>query len=470
MLRNLLLLIMFVVAASASVASASFMRAPEIPVERLLANTAAYVKENPKNPQGYYLLGRINALAFAIKSGKLRAFHRNPKALVRLDPYQGRPSKTPPLKTEQLTKHVIDSITNFRKAIALKPDSGLYRLGLAYILEQGSQTAYTIGAPPGEKPHPAANDTQAAQWKGLIEQLGNKDSKARDKAQNILAAQMPAVAKGLMAFADDKNVERQARVRKLLAGYWNEQAIREYLLAHNLAIKTDSKIKHRPLRGLMSLASYESGKAYIRLVEKRGATKAETKIIEKVKQALKELSDKPRGPITPIIFSLDTATAPRDLLSDGTVVRFDLDGDGLAQNWPWVKPSTGILVWDPSGKGRITSGRQLFGSVTFWMFFNDGFHALNVLDDDRDGRLSGSELRGLAVWFDRNSNGRSDRGEVTDITRLGIEAIETRASHKATPSGWPAHHSGLKMKDGTTRPLYDWIPSPLPRNVKQNDK
>jgi len=196
-------------------------------------------------------------------------------------------------------------------------------------------------------------------------------------------------------------------------------------------------------------------------VDKRGATKGETKIIERVKKALKELTDKPRGPITPIIFSLDAGCAPRDLLADGSTVRFDLDGDGRAQSWAWVKPTTGILVWDPSGRGRITSGRQLFGSVTFWMFFNDGFHALNVLDDDRNGRLSGSELHGLAVWFDRNSNGRSDSGEVVDITRLGIEAIETKATHKATSAGWPAHHAGLKMKDGTTRPLYDWLTSPI---------
>jgi hypothetical protein len=438
-----------------------FMRAPEIPVERLLANTAAYVKEKPSDPQGYYLLGRINALAFALKSDKLRAFQRKTKSLVHLDLYQGRPSKVSALKPEQLKKHVTDSIANFRKAIALKPDSGLYRLGLAYILEQGSQTAYKIGAPPGEKPRPAAKAKQVAQWKALIVKLGDKDSKIRDEAHQQLAAQMPAAAETLMAFAADKNVERQTCVRKLLAGYWTEQAIGEYLRAHDLAIKTDSKIRHRPLRGLMTLVSFESGKAYLRLVDKRGTIKAEAKIVERVKKALKELTDKPRGPVTPIIFSLDAGCAPRDLLADGSAVRFDLDGDGRAQRWPWVKPTTGILVWDPSGRGRITSGRQLFGSVTFWMFFNDGFHALNVLDDDRNGRLSDSELRGLAVWFDRNSNGRSDRGEVVDIARLGIQAIETKATHTATAAGWPAHHAGLKMKDGTTRPLYDWLPSPI---------
>lgn len=460
MTRNVLIL--FVVASSASAASAMFGGAPEIPVERLLANTAAYVKEKPEDPQGYYLLGRINALAFALKSDKLRALQRKSKPLVWLDPWQGRPSQPSALTPEQLQKHVVDSVSNFRKAIALKSDSGLYRLGLAYILEQGSRLAGKIGLPPGEKPQPAATDEQVAKWKALIEKLGDKDSKARDEAQAQLAKQMPAAADTLMAFADDKDVERQTRVRSVLAGYWREKAVAEYLQAHDLAFKADRKIKYRPLRGLMSLVSYESGKAYLRLVNQRGPAKDEAKTAERVKKALKELEGKRRDWVTPIIFSLDAARGPQDLVADGAKVRFDLDGDGRARTWPWVKPTTGILVWDPSGRGRITSGRQLFGSVTFWMFFHDGFHALNVLDDDRDGRLSGLELRGLAVWFDRNTNGRSERGEVVDVARLGIRAIETKATHAATSAGWPAHHAGLKMRDGTTRPLYDWLPMPLP--------
>ena len=460
MTRNFLIL--FVVGASATAASAMFMRAPEIPVERLLANTAAYVKEKPDDPQGYYLLGRINALAFALKSDKLRAFQRKNRPLAHLDPWQGRGSKGSVLKPERLKKHVIDSISNFRKAIGLKSDSGLYRLGLAYILEQGSRLAGKIGVPPGEKPQPAATAEQVAKWKALIEKLGDKDSKTRDDAQGRLAEQMPAAADTLMASADDKDIERQTRVRSVLAGYWREKAVAEYLQAHDLAFKADRKIKYRPLRGLMSLVSYESGKAYLRLVDQRGATKDEAKTAERVKKALKELDGKRRGPITPIIFSLEPGRGPQDLLADGARVRFDLDGDGRARTWPWVKPTTGILVWDPSGGGRITSGRQLFGSVTFWMFFNDGFHALNVLDDDRDGRLSGLELRGLAVWFDRNTNGRSERGEVVAVARLGIRAIETKATHTATSAGWPAHHAGVKMRDGTTRPLYDWLPMPLP--------
>jgi len=446
----------------ARVGSAMFMRAPEVPVERLLKNTAAYVKENPNDPQGYYLLGRINALAFVLKSDKLRVFQRQGKQLPYLDPWQGRPTPGTPLKAERLKKHVVDSITNFRKAIALKPDGGLYHLGLAYILEQGSELSHEVG-PPG--PDAAAGGGQAqpgkeqiAAWKALIAKLGAADSKTREQAQGDLAAQMPAAAATLLEHVNDPDAERQTRVRSVLAGYWKEQAIAGYLRAHELAFRTDRKIQHRPLRGLMSLVSYEAGKSYIRLVQQRGARKPETKTIASVQKHLAELEGKPRGPITPIIFSLAPAGGLPDLLADGAVVRFDLDGDGAPQAWPWVKPTTGLLVWDPGGRGRITSGRQLFGSVTFWMFFHDGFHALDVLDDNRDGKLAGAELVGLAGWFDRNTNGRSEPGEVIALERLGIRAIRTKPAGMA--GGAPFHRAGLEMADGTTRALYDWTPHP----------
>src|SRR6185295_1903688 len=87
-------------------------------------------------------------------------------------------------------------------------------------------------------------------------------------------------------------------------------------------------------------------------------------------------------------------------------------------------------------------------------------HALDALDDSRDGKLSGSELRGLAVWFDRNSNGVSDPGEVVPIELLGIESIETRAESMDGES--PANQCGLVTQDGRVLPTYDWVAHPAP--------
>src|SRR5262249_34887925 len=149
--------------------------------------------------------------------------------------------------------------------------------------------------------------------------------------------------------------------------------------------------------------------------------------------------------VTPIIFSLGSDGPLGDLLAPGATAPFDLDGDGIAERWPWVKRDTAFLVWDPQHRGEITSGLQLFGSVTWWMFFADGYHALDALDDDRDGQLAGRELQGLAVWCDRNGDGRSDPGEVTPIERLPIRAIATHATGVDGIS--PSCEQGLTLED-----------------------
>jgi len=65
-------------------------------------------------------------------------------------------------------------------------------------------------------------------------------------------------------------------------------------------------------------------------------------------------------------------------------VTFESGGDGVARSWPWVRADTALLVWDPRGAGRIDSGRQLFGSATWWLLWPSGYRALEALDDDGD--------------------------------------------------------------------------------------
>lgn len=99
------------------------------------------------------------------------------------------------------------------------------------------------------------------------------------------------------------------------------------------------------------------------------------------------------------------------------------------------------------------------GSATWWLLFPTGYAALDALDDSRDGSLSGSELKGIGVWFDKNSNGRSDRGEVQATTDFGIQAIRTQAG--GSDHGMPMNEGGIVLKDGATCPTYDWIVSPV---------
>jgi len=448
------------VAVAASSASARFARPQDVPVERLLANTAAYIKEHPKDAQGYYLHARVHALAFVLKRQSIGTWGAgDAKTLpniadIFLGP--GDPANAP--SDAQASAHLKGAIEYFGKAIAMEPKNGLFRLGLAYVLETGGvQTAVT---PPLAADLPTLSEGETRGLTGLITNLGSNDFATREAAENELRKAGVKAAPILLANTNHADAETKSRVLTLIRGLWREQAITTYLDAHRLASAEDAKIGNQPIHGLRSLVSYEAGESYLRLVKSRPQSDAESKAIAEVEKQITLLNNKPRGPVTPIIFSLAGAGSTASLLDETRTVKFDLDGSQRGQTWPWVKADTSILVWDPRGTGQVTSGLQLFGTVTWWMFWRDGYHALDALDDNRDGVLSGAELRGLAVWRDRDGNGVSDAGEVLPVSLCGITAISTRADH--TDRGGPACRRGVRLSDGRSVASFDWLVEPVP--------
>ena len=174
---------------------------------------------------------------------------------------------------------------------------------------------------------------------------------------------------------------------------------------------------------------------------------------------LKKLPSTTPGPqvrrlISPIVIPLTAATKPSQLLQNISV-KFDLDGLGKRPFAPWPTVRAGWLVYDVEDNHRITSGLQLFGNVTFWVFWRDGYKALSALDDNHDGRLSGAELRGLAVWLDKDSNGVSEAGEVKPLKLLGIKSLAVVS--KMHPSGVLYSPHGVTFSSGVTRPTYDFV-------------
>jgi hypothetical protein len=197
------------------------------------------------------------------------------------------------------------------------------------------------------------------------------------------------------------------------------------------------------------------------MVNARGVRDAEGQTILQMQAAARAtLIGKPQ-PITPIIFRLGEAVTDglEALLDSRRTVAFDLDGTTRAQRYDWVRPDTAILVWDPIETGRITSGHQLFGSVSFNMFWFDGYRALDALDDNRDGSISGAELIGLAVWFDRNQDGASQPGEVVPIGNTRVASISVIAFCRDGMS--LTNPAGLVTIDGRVLPTYDWTTEPL---------
>ena len=161
--------------------------------------------------------------------------------------------------------------------------------------------------------------------------------------------------------------------------------------------------------------------------------------------------------ITPIAIPLRGGLTPFDLVDAEACVAFDLDGLG-PKRWQWITPDAAWLVYDHQGTGRITSGLQLFGHVTFWAFWQNGYHALRALDDDGDGEVRGNELRGFGLWHDRNSNGLSERGEVRPLAAWGIVSLLTDYDFDPShPDEIPWSTAGVRFADGSARPSFDLV-------------
>ena len=126
-----------------------------------------------------------------------------------------------------------------------------------------------------------------------------------------------------------------------------------------------------------------------------------------------------------------------------------------------ITPKAAWLVYDSDDSRVVTSGLQLFGNVTFWAFWNNGYEALAALDNNGDGELRGDELAHLALWQDANGNGVSDPGEIKPLAAWNIIGLSCRSQTHST--GIPFHPSGVMLKDGSTRPSYDWL---APRCVR----
>jgi tetratricopeptide (TPR) repeat protein len=178
--------------------------------------------------------------------------------------------------------------------------------------------------------------------------------------------------------------------------------------------------------------------------------------ISELQQRAQTLARVPR-PITPIAIPMSDSATIKTIIDLNAAVPFDADGSGRRRAWTWITDQAGWLVYDASGRGQITSALQWFGESTFWAFWNNGYEALQALDDNRDGELRGSELRHLAIWHDANHNGRSERGEVLPLARYGIEALSCRfvKGDGIYTAAWSA--AGVRFTGTRTRPSYDVI-------------
>jgi hypothetical protein len=142
--------------------------------------------------------------------------------------------------------------------------------------------------------------------------------------------------------------------------------------------------------------------------------------------------------------------APDVMLKDiNSRVRFPLNPAESGHWFVWKGSGlTPLVVWDPEERGSITKASQLFGNHTWGKSWKNGYEPLASLDADQNGWLEQEELKNIAIWFDFNQDGISDKGEVKSLSSVSIEAIGVTISQAETDRGLIFADKGFRRKIG----------------------
>jgi len=390
-----------------------------VPVERLVDNLNRQLSADPDNAKLLGQIARVHSLAYALDPEGFFVQIENPAIIAPYEFSIGAETPGPADAEENIDKNLQlyegPDYEMYPEAKQETTEAGLEHLRLA--IQYYSRAV-------------ALPESMAHHWLGLGYTLLEASRHAEEIAWPFDEPNSGGAGQSL----------KQVYEGRALEAYWKafELGVREY-----------------------SPSAYEAAVTIRSIIEDRPITTSEDERQQKVIRRYIAAEDaeiaRPR-PITPIIFPLDTVRPLESLLAPEMSVAFDLAGDASGATWPWVRPDTALLVWDPQERGEITSGRQLIGSVTWWLFWNTGYEVLASLDDDGDGWLTGGELAGLAAWQDRNGNAVSDPGEVRPVRAAGIRRIAARQT--GTVSGMPFAGAGVEFNDGRMLPTYDWIASP----------
>jgi hypothetical protein len=449
------------------------MVSKDVPVARLVANLTQYIKEHPDDAEGYYRLGRVHTMALETKLESVMGYDGvTPRPA---EGYWARRTNTSGEKPVQSTPaetrtHLAEALRLLNRALAMRPTDARFRLTLAAALEAGEPLREQVSEVWPLAPIAGALNPTDAGKQYVIDVVEQNFRSPTSQSYEVLRQYLvsgydPDLRDIVMTLAYQNRDKPDVRtlIQRLRSEDWAHQIENQYFTAMSYALPADGRAEQKPIWGGMdNWVSYEAGKAFIRVVEARRSRPSDFIRLRVARETIRAFDSLPTPrAITPIV--MDFAGVSLAGIESKKVTSFNLDGSDLPQRWTWVTPGTGILVWDPERLGRITSGRQLFGSATWWVFFDDGYQALDTLDDNRDGVLSRGELDGLAVWFDRNENGISDNTEVVPVDALQIAAIACRAT--AVEGHTLTNPAGFTLQNGAKLATYDWVSTsaaPLP--------
>lgn len=478
-MKNVAGILMIAAGVMASVAtkvSAHWALPQSMPVDRVIANLEAWVKDNPNDAKAWYSLARARSYAFATTSGSIQVHgeEKRPEVTFGIGATRVELDKSKDLAAA--VKHLDAGIRAFNSAIKLRPADADMRYGLACLIENGLKVCTKARAFPmlDTQVIDSSDARQFGDGKDLTkpESLGSlnrfylgEDDRKWGRSVDTLRA-----AEWMLARARFK--QDSAEIDRMWTAAWKIEVCDLYFTAACYALPENSTVREQSLTGLSPFIAYQAAQDYLRLRDVPG-DREEFPIRKAVAQSIvKAMEALPLcGAITPLVVPLDDAQCLSQSLDRDARIQFDFDGTGRAQSVEWITPQAAFLVWDPESTGRITSGRQFFGSATWWMFFEDGFKALASLDNDGNGLIERDELAGLALWRDGNGNGVSDPGEVVPVEEWGVRSLSCRADGRDT-DGLSAR-AGVVFEIGgvaVARPMWDWVTTPRVAAMRSTER
>jgi VCBS repeat-containing protein len=129
----------------------------------------------------------------------------------------------------------------------------------------------------------------------------------------------------------------------------------------------------------------------------------------------------------PLILDLNANGKTSVSLADSHTY-FDYAADGLKEHTAWIEKGDALLVRDINNDGIINDGSELFGDKTELADSSlaaDGYAALAQYDSNNDGIIdkNDTDFSQLKLWKDANLNGKTDTGELVDLSVAGITSL-----------------------------------------------
>ena len=105
-------------------------------------------------------------------------------------------------------------------------------------------------------------------------------------------------------------------------------------------------------------------------------------------------------------------------------IYFDYNNDGFKENMlTWFSKDEAVLVNDINNNGFVDNGSEILGNNYTNKFGNKVIDILSLLDEfdtNNDGVINNKDNTNLALWQDKNQNGKTDENELIKFANLNL--------------------------------------------------